>query len=278
MLFDGFLKVYEEGRDDVAEDEDDKRLPTGACRRSPRGDAKLVKAAATSPQWRGSEQHFTQPPPRYTEATLVKRMEELGIGRPSTYASIVDHDPGSRLRPQGQGAAVPRGQGADGDGFLVNYFRRYLGYDFTATLEGELDDDLGRRQADYKDVLARFWRDFSAAVGETSELRITDVLEKINEALEPHLFPPNAKMAPTRGLPELRQRATCILRTARSGGAFIGCSNYPECRYTRPFGPPGRRRGGRAGPDRQDAGRRSRRRSDQPARPGRFGPMSSLAR
>ncbi len=223
VLFDGFLRVYEEGRDDVV-DEDDKRLPQISS-----GD-KMDKRKVTP------EQHFTQPPPRYTEATLVKRMEELGIGRPSTYASIVTtiQDRGyvrkdkNRLLPEDKGRLVTV--------FLENYFRRYVEYDFTADLEGELDD-VSAGDRDYKDVLGRFWRDFSAAIAETSELRITEVLDKINEVLEPHLFPPtedggDPRLCPNCGAGRLS------MRTARSGGAFIGCSNYPECRYTRPFGPP----------------------------------------
>jgi DNA topoisomerase-1 len=179
------------------------------------------------------EQHFTQPPPRYTEATLVKRMEELGIGRPSTYASIVStiqerdyvRKDGNRLVPQDKGRLVTA--------FLVNYFRRYLDYDFTADLESDLDR-VTTGDEDWKALLARFWRDFSAALGETEGLRITEVLEKINEVLEPHLFPVTPED------PEPRRCKACgegrlSLRTARSGGAFIGCSNYPACRYTRPI-------------------------------------------
>ncbi|GGE33741.1 DNA topoisomerase 1 [Primorskyibacter flagellatus] len=223
VLFDGFLKVYEEGRDDVEED-DDKRLPQIA-----QGDP-LAKQSITP------EQHFTQPPPRYTEATLVKRMEELGIGRPSTYASIVTtiQDRGyvrkdkNRLLPEDKGRLVTA--------FLENYFRRYVEYDFTADLEDELDD-VSAGSRDYKDVLGRFWRDFSAAIAETSELRITEVLDKINEVLEPHLFPPTEDGSDPRVCPNCGA-GRLSMRTARSGGAFIGCSNYPECRYTRPFGPP----------------------------------------
>ena len=223
VLFDGFLKVYEEGRDDVEED-DDKRLPQIA-----QGDP-LAKQTITP------EQHFTQPPPRYTEATLVKRMEELGIGRPSTYASIVTtiQDRGyvrkdkNRLLPEDKGRLVTA--------FLENYFRRYVEYDFTADLEDELDD-VSAGSRDYKDVLGRFWRDFSAAIAETSELRITEVLDKINEVLEPHLFPPTEDGSDPRVCPNCGA-GRLSMRTARSGGAFIGCSNSPECRYPRPFGPP----------------------------------------
>ena len=223
VLFDGFLRVYEEGRDDVVDD-DDKRLPQVS-----EGDA-MDKRAVTP------EQHFTQPPPRYTEATLVKRMEELGIGRPSTYASIVTtiQDRGY-VRKDGQ-RLIPEDKGRLVTAFLENYFRKYVGYDFTADLEDQLDK-VSAADADYKDVLGRFWRDFSAAIAETSELRITEVLEKINEVLEPHLFPPTEDGSDPRLCPNCGA-GRLSMRTARSGGAFIGCSNYPECRYTRPFGPP----------------------------------------
>ncbi|MEO9684406.1 topoisomerase C-terminal repeat-containing protein, partial [Tateyamaria sp.] len=120
--------------------------------------------------------------------------------------------------------------------FLENFFRRYVGYDFTADLEGQLDD-VSAGDRDYKDVLGRFWTDFSASIAETSELRITEVLEKINEVLEPHLFPPLEDGGDPRLCPNC-EIGRLSMRTARSGGAFIGCSNYPECRYTRPFGPP----------------------------------------
>jgi DNA topoisomerase-1 len=249
ILFDGFLKVYEEGRDDVAEDEDDKRLPQVAsgdalklaCDGLKPDHAKLVEGGGNGILSDNGgvlgQQHFTQPPPRYTEATLVKRMEELGIGRPSTYASILDTIQARGYVRKDKGRLFPEDKGRLVTAFLVNYFRRYLEYDYTATLEGELDD-VSAGDKHYKDVLERFWKDFSAAVAETSELRITDVLEKINEVLEPHLFPPNAEGTDPRICPNCGN-GRLSMRTARSGGAFIGCSNYPECRYTRPFGPPG---------------------------------------
>ena len=240
VLFDGFMRVYEEGRDDIEKtgdviDDDDKRLP------------QIMQGEATDKRSVTPEQHFTQPPPRYTEATLVKRMEELGIGRPSTYASIVTtiQDRGyvrkekNRLFPEDKGRLVTA--------FLFNYFRKYVGYEFTANLEEELDD-ITNGSRDWQDVLGRFWRDFTAALNETSELRITDVLEKINEVLEPHLFPPNEDGTDPRLCPNCGQ-GRLSMRTARSGGAFIGCSNYPECRYTRPFGPPGMEEDGGIGPD-----------------------------
>ena len=225
VLFDGFLRVYEEGKDDAQADDDDKRLP------------QIATGEPANKNQITPEQHFTQPPPRYTEATLVKKMEELGIGRPSTYASIVTTIQDRDYVRKEKNRLIPEDKGRLVTAFLSNYFRRYVGYNFTADLETQLDD-VSAGDADYREVLTRFWRDFSAAVAETAELRITDVLEKINEVLEPHLFPPTTeggdpRLCPNCGIGRLS------MRTARSGGAFIGCSNYPECRYTRPFGPPG---------------------------------------
>ncbi|WP_372891144.1 type I DNA topoisomerase [Rhodosalinus sp.] len=225
VLFDGFMKIYEEGRDEPAGEDDGKRLPQIAQ------DEAAEKRAVTP------EQHFTQPPPRYTEATLVKKMEELGIGRPSTYASVLStiQDRGyvrkdkNRLFPEDKGRLVTA--------FLVNYFRKYVGYDFTAELEEELDDvSAGAR--DWKDVLDRFWRDFSAHLAETADLRISEVLDKIDEVLAPHLYPPREDGSDPRVCPNCGT-GRLSMRTSRAGGAFIGCSNYPECRFTRPFGPPG---------------------------------------
>ncbi|MEL7164227.1 MAG: type I DNA topoisomerase [Pseudomonadota bacterium] len=224
VLFDGFLRVYEEGRDDEVVDDDDKRLP------------QLTEGDAADKRSVTPEQHFTQPPPRYTEATLVKRMEELGIGRPSTYASIVTTIQDRGYVRKDRNRLIPEDKGRLVIAFLENYFRKYVGYNFTAQLEEELDD-VSAGERNYKNVLGRFWDDFSAAISETSELRITDVLEKINEVLEPHLFPPTEDGSNPRTCPNCGN-GRLSMRTARSGGAFIGCSNYPECRYTRPFGPP----------------------------------------
>ncbi|MEL7213212.1 MAG: type I DNA topoisomerase [Pseudomonadota bacterium] len=226
VLFDGFLKVYEEGRDDDVVDEDDKRLPQLA-------EGEKAEKKAITP-----EQHFTQPPPRYTEATLVKKMEELGIGRPSTYASIVTTIQDREYVRKDKNRLIPEDKGRLVTAFLSNYFRKYVGYDFTADLEAQLDH-VSAGDADYKDVLAKFWRDFSAAIEETADLRITEVLEKINEVLEPHLFPPTEEGGDPRLCPNCGS-GRLSMRTARSGGAFIGCSNYPECKYTRAFGPPGK--------------------------------------
>ncbi len=223
-VFDGFMKVYTEGRDEVV-DEDDKSLPQLA-----QGEA--AEKTSVTP-----DQHFTQPPPRYTEATLVKRMEELGIGRPSTYASIVTTIQDREYVRKDKNRLIPEDKGRLVTAFLSNYFRKYVGYDFTADLESQLDD-VSAGERDYKQVLDQFWRDFSAAIGETSELRITEVLEKINDVLEPHLFPAKEDGSDPRLCPNCGE-GRLSMRTARSGGAFIGCSSYPTCRYTRSFGPPG---------------------------------------
>ncbi len=222
VLFDGFLKVYEEGKDDdLVEDDDDKRLP------------QMTEGDATEKEKVTPEQHFTQAPPRYTEATLVKKMEELGIGRPSTYASIVTTIQDREYVRKDKGRLIPEDKGRIVTIFLLNFFRQYVGYEFTAELEQDLDK-VSAGEVDYKKVLARFWRDFSAAIAETSELRISEVLDKLDDALAPQLYPPREDGTDPRKCP-LCGNGDLHLKTSRSGG-FIGCSNYPECRYTRPIG------------------------------------------
>ncbi len=219
VLFDGFLKVYDEGRDD--EDEDDTRLP------------QLMQGEAVAKESVTEAQHFTQAPPRYSEATLVKRMEELGIGRPSTYASVLTTIVDREYVRKDKNRLIPEDKGRLVTAFLTNFFRRYVEYDFTADLESQLDDvSAGTR--DYKAVLKQFWRDFSAAIAETADLRIGEVLDKIDEFLSPHLYPmredgSDPRICQTCGTGRLH------LKTSRTGGAFIGCGNYPECRYTRPI-------------------------------------------
>ena len=221
VLFDGFLKVYEEGRDDSAsDDDDDNRLP-----QIDQGD-KAEKRGVTP------EQHFTQPPPRYTEATLVKKMEELGIGRPSTYASIVTTIQDREYVRKDKNRLIPEDKGRIVTIFLLNFFRKYVGYEFTANLEEELDV-ISAGEADYKKVLADFWRDFSAAIAETSELRTAEVIDKLDEALAPMLYPPREDGSDPRACP-LCGEGRLNLKPSRSGG-FVGCSRYPECRYTRPI-------------------------------------------
>ena len=222
VKFDGFLKVYEEGRDDVVDEDEDGLLP------------EIAKGEPAKKRKVEPAQHFTQPPPRYTEATLVKRMEELGIGRPSTYASIIGTIQDREYVRKDKGRLIPEDKGRLVTAFLTKFFRKIVDYDFTAGLEEKLDDVSGGRE-EWKNLLTDWWKDFSADLEETKDLRIGEVLETINEVLAPHLFPDRGdgsdpRVCPTCGAGKLS------LRTARSGGAFIGCSNYPECRYTRPLG------------------------------------------
>ena len=219
VLFDGFLAVYEEGRDDVVDD-DDKRLPQMA-----EGDA--AKKTSVSP-----EQHFTQPPPRYTEATLVKRMEELGIGRPSTYASVITTIQDREYVRKEKNRLIPEDKGRIVTVFLLNFFRKYVGYEFTANLE-EMLDDVSAGQRDWKEVLSGFWRDFHKAIEETSELRITEVLDVLDDVLAPQLYPPREDGSDPRICPKCGE-GRLHLKTSRTGG-FVGCGNYPECTYTRPI-------------------------------------------
>ncbi|WP_374570894.1 type I DNA topoisomerase [Phenylobacterium sp.] len=222
VLFDGYLAVYEEGRDD-AEDEEGGRLPVvreGA-------DAKVLAARA--------DQHFTEPPPRYSEASLVKKMEELGIGRPSTYASILTVLRDRAYVRMDKNRFVPEDKGRLVTAFLEEFFKKYVEYDFTADLEEKLDQ-VSAGDLDWKTLLREFWNDFHGAVGEIAELRVTNVLEALNEALGPHIFPDKGdgvdpRVCPTCGTGRLS------LKTGKFG-AFVGCSNYPECRYTRPLAVP----------------------------------------
>ncbi len=261
ILFDGFLKVYEEGRDDVSGDEEDSRLPQivagepaplaagglGAAYAKAVGRADDVIEAST-PTEGGlhrdpaailtegesvlASQHHTQPPPRYTEATLVKRMEELGIGRPSTYASIVTTIQDREYVRKEQNRLIPEDKGRIVTVFLLNFFRKYVGYEFTANLEEELDD-ITAGERDWQEVLSGFWRDFKAQIDDASELRTAAVIDKLDEALAPMLFPPREDGSDPRTCP-LCGEGRLNLKPSRSGG-FIGCGRYPECRYTRPL-------------------------------------------
>ncbi|MGE5271654.1 MAG: type I DNA topoisomerase, partial [Thiohalocapsa sp.] len=220
VVFDGFLKLYQESRDDAAEEEEGRRLP--AMR-----DGERLQRGTVSPN-----QHFTQPPPRFTEASLVKKLEELGIGRPSTYASILqvlqDRDyvrlDKRRFLPEDRGRLVTA--------FLTSFFEHYVEYNFTAELENQLDDVSGGR-VDWKDLLRNFWRDFSSAVAGTKDLTVKAVLEALDAELGPHFFPDDASGRDPRLCPGCGA-GRLSLKLGRFG-AFIGCSNYPECRYTRAF-------------------------------------------
>ncbi|MBV7396667.1 type I DNA topoisomerase [Mameliella sediminis] len=245
VLFDGFLKVYEEGRDEPVED-DDKRLPQimqgeragfdggamkSAFAKAMDGAAKPAAVISGDGATLGT-QSFTQPPPRYTEATLVKKMEELGIGRPSTYASVITTIQDREYVRKEQNRLFPEDKGRIVTIFLLNFFKRYVEYDFTAALENELDQ-VSAGEEDYKDLLAKFWRDFSAAIAETSDLRISEVLDVLDEALAPQLYPPREDGSDPRICPKCGQ-GRLHLKTSRTGG-FVGCGNYPECTYTRPI-------------------------------------------
>jgi DNA topoisomerase-1 len=259
VLFDGFLRVYEEGRDDAGQDDEDRRLPqisqgdvavfasNGPLQRdydklADRQDVVVEKAGSGAQRCSAAvlgesgavlaTQSFTQPPPRYTEATLVKRMEELGIGRPSTYASIVTTIQEREYVRNEQNRLIPEDKGRIVTIFLLNFFRRYVEYDFTAGMETELDQ-VSAGESDYKQLLERFWRDFSAAISETSELRITEVLDVLDNALAPQLYPPREDGSDPRTCPKCGV-GRLHLKTSRTGG-FVGCGNYPECTYTRPI-------------------------------------------
>ena len=220
VKFDGFLTLYQEGQDDAADDEDANRLPE-------------VNAGETlSRREIKADQHFTEPPPRFSEASLVKRMEELGIGRPSTYASTLQV-----LRDRGyvridKKRLVPEDKGHVVIAFLESFFARYVEYDFTADLEEKLDQ-IANHDLDWKQVLRDFWRDFIAAVDEIKDLRISQVIDTLDDMLGKHIFPAredggDPRQCPTCGNGRLG------LKTGKFG-AFVGCSNYPDCRYTRPL-------------------------------------------
>jgi DNA topoisomerase I len=219
IKFDGFLALYQEGHDDE-EDEESRRLPA------------MSGGESLKRQDLSVTQHFTEPPPRFSEASLVKRMEELGIGRPSTYASILQvlKDRGyvklekKRLHGEDKGRVVVA--------FLENFFRRYVEYDFTADLEEQLDR-ISNNEISWQQVLKDFWRDFIGAVEDIKDLRVAQVLDALDEMLGPHIYPPRADGG------DVRQCPTCgtgrLNLKAGKFGAFVGCSNYPECRYTRPL-------------------------------------------
>jgi DNA topoisomerase-1 len=231
VTFDGFLRLYQEDRDDkTADGEDeaagDRRLPKLA-----EGDA--VTRRAVLP-----EQHFTQPPPRYSEASLVKKMEELGIGRPSTYASILQVLQDRDYVRLDRRRFVPEDRGRLVVAFLASFFERYVQYNFTAEMEERLDDISGGR-VDWRRVLRDFWEAFSTSVDGAKDLSITEVIDALDRDLGPHFFPAD----PENPGKDPRACPACGggrlgLRLGRNGG-FVGCSNYPECRYTRPLAVPG---------------------------------------
>ena len=225
VVFDGFIKLYTEGRDDGDDDENaEGRLP-----KMQEGDHADLKEAK-------SEQHFTQPPPRFTEASLVKRLEELGIGRPSTYASTLstleDRDYVRLEKKQ----LIPEDKGRLVTAFLENFFARYVEYDFTAQLEEQLDV-ISDGKLDWKAFLKDFWTQFQASIADTKELRVSDVLDALNIALGPYVFPKKDENGNPKENPRecpLCKEGELSLKLGRHG-AFVGCSRYPDCKFTRPF-------------------------------------------
>jgi DNA topoisomerase I len=218
VRFDGFLTLYQEGRDEESEDEEGGRLPVMAV------DDRLNEHGIAV------DQHFTEPPPRFTEATLIKKMEEIGIGRPSTYTSTL-----SVLRDRDyvrldKRQLIPEDKGRLVTAFLESFFNRYVEYDFTADLEEKLDR-ISNGELPWKEVLRDFWQSFSAEVDETKDLRVAEVLESLNGLLAPHVFPPREDGSDPRDCPTCGN-GKLSLKVGKFG-AFIGCSNYPECRFTR---------------------------------------------
>lgn len=218
ILFDGFLKLYEEGRDDNDSEDGSSVLP------------KVRQGASAELSNAKADQHFTQPPPRFSEASLVKRLEELGIGRPSTYASIL-----TTLRDRGyvtmdKNRFIPDSKGRIVVAFLENFFKRYVEYDFTADLEETLDK-ISNGDVDWKEFLHEFWRHFSFNIESVGELRISDVLDALTDALAPHIFPKKEDGSDPRACPACAN-GRLSLKTGKFG-AFIGCTNYPDCDYRR---------------------------------------------
>lgn len=258
VKFDGFLTLYHEDTDELAMDEEARRLPEMS-----RGE-KLDKRSIASTQ------HFTEPPPRYSEASLVKRMEELGIGRPSTYAPILQV-----LKDRGyvridKKRLVPEDKGRVLTAFLESFFARYVEYDFTAGLEEQLDR-ISNNELAWRDLLRDFWQEFTNAVGDIKELRVAQVIDALDEMLAPHLFPPRPDGADPRQCPSCGS-GRLSLKLGKFGG-FIGCTNYPDCRYTRQLSaaPDGAPNGGikKLGEDPATG-------LDVTLRSGRFGPYVQL--
>ncbi len=217
VKFDGFLKVYNEDLDDE-EDEDSRRLPQMS--RGDRIGTRKVEAT----------QHFTEPPPRFSEASIIKKLEELGIGRPSTYVSVL-----STLRDRGyvrmeKKRLIPEDKGRVVTAFLESFFAKYVEYDFTANLEEQLDR-VSNGEIDWRTVLREFWKDFSAHLTDIKDLRVTQVLDALNDLLAPHIFPTPADGTAPRKCPSCAD-GELSLKLGKFG-SFVGCTNYPECKYTR---------------------------------------------
>jgi DNA topoisomerase I len=229
IVFKGFLEAYEDtGSAAAAASEEDEDSLSGLL--PPMSEGQPLTVATVTP-----EQHFTQPPPRFSEASLVKALEEQGIGRPSTYASIIQVLQDRKYVRMENRRFIPEDRGRVVIAFLESFFKRYVEYSFTADLEEQLDDISGGR-LNWKKVLADFWRDFIAAIDETKDLTRTAVIDAVDGLLEPHLFPARADGSNPRACPACAD-GRIGLKFGKFG-AFVGCSKYPECRYTRPLGAP----------------------------------------
>jgi DNA topoisomerase I len=220
VKFDGFLTLYQEGRDEDSDDEESRRLPEMSA------GERLAKRSIAA------DQHFTEPPPRYSEASLVKRLEELGIGRPSTYASILQVLKDRKYVRLDKRRLYPEDRGRIVVAFLESFFAKYVEYDFTASLEEQLDL-ISNNEIAWREVLRDFWRNFIGAIDDTKDLKISQVIDALDALLAPHLFPPRTDGVDPRECPTCKS-GRLTLKLSKFG-AFIGCSNYPECRYTRPL-------------------------------------------
>ncbi|WP_374411636.1 type I DNA topoisomerase [Novosphingobium colocasiae] len=259
VKFPGFLAVYEEGRDNKGDEEDGGLLPAMKA-----GDMPAKKAVT-------AEQHFTQPPPRYSEASLVKRLEELGIGRPSTYAATIQVLKDRNYVRTEKNRFFAEESGRLLTSFLERFFDRYVAYEFTAGMEDELDDVSGGRAA-WKAVLEAFWRDFKPKSDEVMEKKPSEVTEALDEFLSDYLFPAKADGTDPRVCPKC-QAGRLSLRGGRYG-AFVACSNYPECKYTRKFAQPGGENG--EGSEDEGLGKDPATGLEITRKAGRFGPYVQL--
>ena len=221
VIFEGFRKAFSYDENEEINNNENKELPIIE-------EGKEVITDDVVPQ-----QHFTQAKPRYSEATLVKKMVDLGIGRPSTYASIVSTIQSRQYVRKEKNRLIPEDKGKLISIFLTEYFRKYVEYDYTAELEVELDN-ISSGKSEWVKILAKFWKEFYPTIEAAKDLRISEVLNKINEILTPHIFPNNDGKKDPR-LCHSCNEGILSIRTSRSGSAFIGCSNYPECKFVRPF-------------------------------------------
>ncbi|TWI79995.1 DNA topoisomerase I [Roseibium hamelinense] len=267
VRFDGFFALYQESRDDE-EDEASKRLPA-----VDKGAALTAAAVDGTSAPIEASQHFTTPPPRYTEASLVKKMEELGIGRPSTYASTLQTLRDREYVELEKKQLVPQDKGRIVTAFLESFFNRYVEFDFTASLEEQLDK-ISAGELSWRDVLRDFWTQFSGNVDDIKDLRVAQVIDALNELLGPHIFPPKEDGTDPRKCPSCSD-GQLSLKVSRFG-AFIGCSNYPECSFTRQLAKPGEGDGDAAADGPKVLGQDPETGLDVSLRTGRFGPYVQL--